>query len=120
MIPILVDYASPSALDAGRDRAIDDEGDITFGVCTCDVFVENLLDMGPCAHMVALCKAGDDLRLDLPVSRPSAEQPAAHRFPGQGEEPDEDRDEDEDEGDGPEEDDGDDDDGPDEDAREQT
>jgi hypothetical protein len=43
---------------------------VIFGQCGCSFFRENLLNMGPCAHIAALYRASDGLRVDMPVSTP--------------------------------------------------
>jgi len=51
--------------------AVNDNGRIIFGKCTCPFFAEHLMNQGPCEHMVALFKASDTQRTDQPVSRPA-------------------------------------------------
>jgi len=48
-------------------------GRVIFGTCGCRFFAENLLNLGPCAHMVALLEASRDRREDAPTSRASGE-----------------------------------------------
>jgi len=47
---------------------IDDNGRVIFGKCPCAFFQENLLGRGPCEHMVALFRASEPQRRDLPSS----------------------------------------------------
>ena len=44
---------------------IDDRGTILFGRCGCPFFQENLLNLGPCEHMLALFTASAGERRDL-------------------------------------------------------
>lgn len=53
---------------------IDDRGQIIFGVCGCRFFQENLMNQGPCEHMIALFSASEDRHQDGPSSRPGVEQ----------------------------------------------
>jgi hypothetical protein len=56
---------------------VNDTGRIIFGRCSCSFFEENLMNRGPCEHMIALFKASSDMRVDTPASRDvSDEQPA--------------------------------------------
>ena len=56
---------------------VNDTGRIIFGRCSCAFFEENLMNRGPCEHMIALFKASGDLRIDAPASRDvSDDQPA--------------------------------------------
>jgi hypothetical protein len=47
---------------------IDDNGRVIFGKCPCAFFQENLLGRGPCEHMIALFRASEPKRRDLPSS----------------------------------------------------
>ena len=47
---------------------LDDYGRVIFGKCPCAFFEENLLARGPCEHMIAVHRASEPLRLDLPSS----------------------------------------------------
>jgi hypothetical protein len=47
---------------------VKDTGQIIFGRCACDFFQENLLNQGPCAHMIALARLSEGARRDLPVT----------------------------------------------------
>jgi len=53
-----------------------DTGRIIFGTCTCGFFQENLLGRGPCEHMIALFRASEDGRKDLPTSHPTSTEAA--------------------------------------------
>jgi hypothetical protein len=52
--------------------AVNDEGRIIFGRCSCAYFAEHLMNQGPCEHMLALFKASDQQRVDQPTSVPAA------------------------------------------------
>jgi hypothetical protein len=56
---------------------VNDTGRIIFGKCACPFFGENLLNLGPCAHMVALFRHSEPQRRDLPSSRAAVEEPPA-------------------------------------------
>jgi hypothetical protein len=47
---------------------LDDQGRVIFGKCPCAFFEENLLSRGPCEHMIALHRASESRRQDLPSS----------------------------------------------------
>ncbi|MEZ6090462.1 MAG: SWIM zinc finger family protein [Pirellulaceae bacterium] len=47
---------------------INDTGSIIFGRCTCPFFDANLLQQGPCEHILALFQASADLRVEEPTS----------------------------------------------------
>jgi hypothetical protein len=47
---------------------LNDEGRLIFGTCTCAFFRDNLLNKGPCEHLIALMAASEPLRRDLPTS----------------------------------------------------
>jgi hypothetical protein len=47
---------------------ISQEGRIIFGRCGCRFFKENLLNLGPCEHLLALFDASEPARRDLPSS----------------------------------------------------
>jgi predicted ArsR family transcriptional regulator len=51
--------------------AVNDNGRIIFGKCTCPFFADNLMNQGPCEHMLALFKASESLRADQPSSMPA-------------------------------------------------
>lgn len=51
--------------------AVNDNGRIIFGKCTCPFFADNLMNQGPCEHMLALFKASESLRADQPSSTPA-------------------------------------------------
>jgi hypothetical protein len=48
---------------------VNDLGRMTFGTCGCPFFKENLLNRGPCEHLLALFLASAGGREDLPTSR---------------------------------------------------
>jgi hypothetical protein len=70
---------------------VGDSGRIIFGTCGCAFFRENVLSKGPCEHMIALFRATQDLRKDLPTSQPSAGP--APSAPARGDEDDDEPDE---------------------------
>ncbi|MDF1813765.1 MAG: hypothetical protein P1V20_16305 [Verrucomicrobiales bacterium] len=47
---------------------ISDHGKIIFGTCGCAFFRDNILNQGPCEHMLALFEASSAQRVDRPVS----------------------------------------------------
>ncbi|QDU62820.1 hypothetical protein Pan216_36910 [Planctomycetes bacterium Pan216] len=55
---------------------LNDHGRIIFGQCLCPFFRENLLNKGPCEHMVALDVATRDSRKDDKTSRPISDAEA--------------------------------------------
>jgi hypothetical protein len=56
---------------------VNDEGRILFGKCGCSFFRDNMLNQGPCAHMVALLQVSVPQRQDLPTSTAApVEQPS--------------------------------------------
>lgn len=58
---------------------VQDNVKVIFGKCTCDHFNEHLLNLGPCAEMLALLEASEPLRGDLPVSTGEAGIPPMKR-----------------------------------------
>jgi hypothetical protein len=58
-----------TADDASTEIVINDSGRIIFGRCSCAFFDENLMNKGPCEHMLALFKASESMRTDSPTSR---------------------------------------------------
>jgi hypothetical protein len=52
----------------GVEVIVDDFGHLTFGRCMCSFYRENLLIKGPCEHMLALIKASEGARPDLPTN----------------------------------------------------
>ena len=54
---------------ASTEIVINDTGRIIFGRCSCAFFEENLMNKGPCEHMLALFKGSEHLRVDSPTSR---------------------------------------------------
>ena len=51
--------------------AINDNGRIIFGRCTCPFFADNLMNQGPCEHMLALFEVSESQRTDQPSSLPA-------------------------------------------------
>ena len=93
---------------AGRiapvEIVIDDNGRVIFGKCACDFFQENLLGRGPCEHMIALYRASEPRRRDMPSSFAAAADAASppnrvrsEEDDAEGEESDVDEDEEENE-----------------------
>ncbi|WP_224369098.1 SWIM zinc finger family protein [Hyalangium versicolor] len=67
------------------ELVLNDEDRLIFGRCGCDFFQENLLNQGPCAHLLALLTVAKPLRKDLSTSRPvDKEELAAPAPPGSG------------------------------------
>jgi len=58
------------------EAVLDDGGRLIFGRCGCAFFRENVLNLGPCAHLLALVWAGEALRRDQPTSVPGAAEDA--------------------------------------------
>jgi len=52
----------------GVEIVVNEGGRIIFGRCGCPFFTENLLNRGPCEHMLALYGKGMDRIRDLPTS----------------------------------------------------
>ncbi len=52
---------------------VNDSGRIIFGRCGCPFFDENLMNQGPCEHMLALFKASEPQRKDQPSSTSAME-----------------------------------------------
>jgi len=44
--------------------ALSETGRLMFGKCGCRFFADNLLNLGPCAHMLALLEASEEMRRD--------------------------------------------------------
>ena len=85
------DWIVRGAMD-GQDSVeitVNDRGRIIFGKCGCDFFKDNLLNNGPCEHMLALFEASSDTRRDLPTSREGSEPPVTKPHPFEMEEHDE-------------------------------
>lgn len=62
--------AAIDGLDAAHcEVVVGDLGRIVFGTCSCPFFQENLLNRGPCEHMLALFQKSEELRTDRPSSR---------------------------------------------------
>ena len=51
---------------------VNNDGRIIFGKCACPFFQENLLNQGPCEHMLALFRTSEGQRVDLPTSETHA------------------------------------------------
>jgi hypothetical protein len=58
---------------------VNDTGRIIFGRCSCAFFADNLMNLGPCEHMLALFKASEDQRREEPVSTLVPDQPPPTR-----------------------------------------
>ncbi len=76
---------------------VNDGGRMIFGRCGCAFFRENLLNRGPCAHLLALFLASAPQRQDLPTSRELPPGASAARRRRRDEEDEEDFDDVEDE-----------------------
>lgn len=50
------------------EAVVADTGRILFGVCGCAFFRENILNKGPCEHLLAVLHVSSDLRKDAPSS----------------------------------------------------
>lgn len=93
---ILRDWVVEGTVDGERTEIVlDDGGRIIFGRCGCRFFDDNLLNLGPCAHMLALFLTDERQRRDLPSSVPS-EAETKPPAPRRDEEMDEAEDEEED------------------------
>ncbi len=68
---------------------VGDSGQIIFGTCGCAYFQENLLNQGPCEHMIALHKSSAELRRDMPSSEPAPAEAVPPPSPRSAEEHDE-------------------------------
>jgi hypothetical protein len=55
------------------EAVVADTGRILFGVCGCNFFRENILNKGPCEHMLAILHVSADLRKDAPTSSAAPE-----------------------------------------------
>jgi hypothetical protein len=69
---------------------VDERGLIIFGACGCRFFQENILNLGPCEHMIALFAASEEQRKDGASSVPGVEVAKASKEPTGGDEPTED------------------------------
>ncbi|QDU39074.1 SWIM zinc finger protein [Maioricimonas rarisocia] len=54
--------------ERSTEIVVNDTGRIIFGTCACPFFQENLMNQGPCEHMLALFEASSEQRKDLPSS----------------------------------------------------
>ena len=63
------DWLAEGVADGQKTEIVqDDGGRIIFGRCGCRFFEDNALNLGPCAHMLALYLASEAARRDLPTS----------------------------------------------------
>ena len=77
------DWMAEGTADGQKTEIVqDDGGRIIFGRCACRFFADNALNLGPCAHMLALFLASEAQRRDLPTS-------VEHRALADAEEPEE-------------------------------
>ena len=53
---------------------VNDTGNIIFGRCSCPFFDTNLMQQGPCEHILALYQASAERRVDRPTSVAVADQ----------------------------------------------
>lgn len=53
---------------------LSETGRLMYGKCGCRFFADNILNLGPCAHMLALLEASEELRRDGPSSAAVSEQ----------------------------------------------
>ncbi|MEZ5325086.1 MAG: SWIM zinc finger family protein [Verrucomicrobiales bacterium] len=77
------DWVVAGSMD-GQDSVeitISDSGRIIFGRCGCDHFRENLLNHGPCEHMLALFESSADACKNLPTSVVGSAPPPAKPSP---------------------------------------
>lgn len=63
--------------EAAAEIVVNDTGRIIFGRCSCAFFDENLMNKGPCEHMLALFKHSAPQRLDAPSSAEVPEETLA-------------------------------------------
>jgi hypothetical protein len=61
-------HVAGKAGDQAVEIVVRDAGQIIFGTCGCPFFKENLLNRGPCTHMMALLAASEGQCRDLPTS----------------------------------------------------
>lgn len=68
---ILRDWCAEGKVDGldGVEVVLDEMDRIIFGRCSCRFFSENLLNLGPCEHLLALRLAACSEREELPSSR---------------------------------------------------
>jgi hypothetical protein len=63
------DWVVDGSVDAQPAHiVINDGGQLIFGQCGCRFFEENALNLGPCAHLLALYRGSEAERKDLPTS----------------------------------------------------
>ena len=58
---------------------VNDTGNLIFGRCSCPFFDANLMQSGPCEHILALYQASADRRVDRPTSVAAADPAPAER-----------------------------------------
>jgi hypothetical protein len=59
---------------AAVEVVVNDSGRLIFGTCGCTFFRDNLLNRGPCEHLIALLQASEASRADLPVANEAPPQ----------------------------------------------
>ena len=64
---------------------VNDTGRIIFGRCGCEFFRENMLNQGPCEHLLALFEASETQRTDAVSSLPVADGAMPRREPSRSE-----------------------------------
>jgi SWIM zinc finger len=57
---------------------VNDSGSIIFGRCSCPFFETNLMNLGPCEHILALFQASAERRVDQPTSVAPAKEESVH------------------------------------------
>lgn len=60
------------------ELVLNDEDRLIFGRCKCTFFEENLMNRGPCAHLLALLQFAQPQRKDLESARASSEEAVTH------------------------------------------
>jgi hypothetical protein len=76
------DWIAEGVVDGQKTEIVqDDGGRIIFGRCGCRFFEDNALNLGPCAHMLALYLASEAQRRDLPTSVTAVAEGAREREP---------------------------------------
>ena len=58
---------------ADLELVVNHDGRMIFGRCACEFFKEHLMSRGPCEHLLALFRASEPMRSDLPVSTAAPE-----------------------------------------------
>ncbi len=64
------------------EAVLNDEQRLIFGRCGCTFFQDNLLNQGPCAHMLALLRVSEPLRKDTSTSKAVSAEALAQAAPG--------------------------------------